>query len=194
MSACSAMNKTQSSQWQSSALKCMMMETQTNDSHCKEHVQCCDRRVGAGVARLGRRAVSSCCWTPKPSRASCWTCPLQVLTPCHNLHLQKWLLSQPNVVWLGPTATLQDLCSELQTSNNGFLMLWHVTYTLAFCYSRRTQEQTDNAVLLLNHGRLCMLKDLNTQATLSAGVENCEPQTMLITARFVGVGGVMLVV
>lgn len=41
----------------------------------------------ADVARLGRRVVSSCCWTHKPSRAFLWNCPLQVpasplLVPC----------------------------------------------------------------------------------------------------------------
>lgn len=36
---------------------------------------------GAGVARLGRQAVSSCCWTPRPSRPSCWSSPRQVFPP-----------------------------------------------------------------------------------------------------------------
>ena len=30
---------------------------------------------------MGRLAASSCSWTPRPSRASCWTCLLQVY-PC----------------------------------------------------------------------------------------------------------------
>lgn len=34
--------------------------------------------ASAGAGRLGRRAASSCCWTPRPSRLSCWSSLLQV--------------------------------------------------------------------------------------------------------------------